>query len=638
LRSRRRPLLPLDGANGATQLRPVKRRLLARRVWPALAAVQSAAASAAIVLAMSQPVVRWSGIPPRPTARVAVAELPDSPWGSAWEASARSPTHLAGESLALLAAGVGRAALAALALCALALVLHTCVRVLAQWRSLLVRRALGARMRELLRLVATPLARSAAAGALVGSAAGIAGGAAFISVAPGILSRPALWPAAAAVPVALAGAVALVTAAAALMLVRLHAGAGVTRLHGDHVSASRGMLAFQGMLVVLQLAGLMVVAQVAALIVRDVRPAGAVVLPWDTSLVSVRIAWEGSRAGSQRARAAALGELSHRLDAAGIGAAVASPDAWIGLGKDYTAVSICASCFEGQGFKPFSSARVRMVAVAPGSLARMGLEIRSGREFTASDTLGAAPVALVNRIAASRLFPQGNPLRERIATGLEEERMYRVVGVVPDITPGGLGSGGGPVPIVYLPALQHPPLVAETTLRAEQEPRLREVIGAWGGGASGIRPVLGERATIAERLALLRRPVDWFAALAASGAVLALLVGLHSFSAMMSQVVTARRREIATRMALGAGPVRIELWLVRSAVVLSCGGILLGVSIARWVGWLMREEVRRSSEGDVAVLLLVAAGTLVAGVFACLLPARRATRVEPSAVWSTTPG
>ena len=100
----------------------------------------------------------------------------------------------------------------------------------------------------------------------------------------------------------------------------------------------------------------------------------------------------------------------------------------------------------------------------------------------------------------------------------------------------------------------------------------------------------------------------------------------------MSYGVTQRRRETALRLALGASPGHVVRQVVGGGVRLALVGVALGVPLALAGARLLRELLYGVSPVDPASYALAAAFLALLGVAACLVPARRATRAEPSAV------
>ncbi len=599
-------------------------------------ALLASSAAATFTAGVAAAVVRFSlGGPVSP--RPGVRPLPDGTWGAAWEATIARPADVfPAEALAVLARALGQVATAALIIAALSILLHAVSRILADWRSLAVRCALGARLRHLLALAGLDLLVLC----MVGCGTGLVGAGLALTILraswPALLTHPAIGAAVAGAALGGTTAVAALVGSVALgLLAPLQRGGvrAIADLHGDHVTTPGGRLQLQNAVVVVQLAGLLVAAYSTVLILRDgPRARGGAALHYPDSLAVVPLVWDNPVWGGAAERARGYRRLLAAMDRAGVEAALTSPDAWVGLGKELPLLAFCGNCFESMLLKPINSATVRAVAAAPNALKQMGVGVR-GRDLASRDTLGATRVTVLSEVAARQLFPGANPIGLDVRTGLDSADTYTVVGVARSLAPRGLGATSRPLPMAYFSLLQHPPVVAETTLRADDVGRLERAV-ARGFGRTRAGPRLGAPTPLRARLAEFGAPLAWFGGIITALTVAAALLGILGLAAVMSQVVTLRRRDISIRLAIGALPRHVELWLLGKALRLTGVGVLLGLSGARWVGWLMREETARALESDFAVLCLLAACFAPIGLVACWLPARRAARVQPATVWS----
>jgi len=427
-----------------------------------------------------------------------------------------------------------------------------------------------------------------------------------------------------------AGVLTLLTVVAAALLYPLQHGVRVVAdLHGEHVTARGPLLAAQSALAVLQLVVLLVVTYGCALVLESGVPAvpSPAKTPYPDSLVVTSLRWSGPDASSPLARSRAYA----RLDAALRGGVVGSPDAWLGMGKRLDVLSLCGDCYIGLNMVPMLAATVRVVAVSPKALTRMRLGIVRGRDLARADSLGAPRVAVLNGVAADRLFTGGDPLGKRVQASFREEDDWIVVGVTRTITARGLGTGGGE-PIVFVPLLQQPPEVAEVALRRDELASLRAALATTPDAR--LVPVLGASVALTRRIADFDAPLGWFAGLLAVLAAAAMLVAVVALESVMTQIVVVRARDIAVRMALGASPLRILGWVAARSLRITGVGAMIGVSLARWLGEAMRADVMGSETGDLALLGALAVGFAALGVAASTRAAWRATRIQPAAAWA----
>jgi predicted permease len=273
------------------------------------------------------------------------------------------------------------------------------------------------------------------------------------------------------------------------------------------------------------------------------------------------------------------------------------------------------------GGKPFD---IWYRRVSAGYVRLMGMRLVSGRTFTPDDRLGAVPVGIVNEEAARRMWGGGSPLGRQIRSGGQE---LTVVGVV------ATGKPDGP----------NQPVKAELFFPLEQFP------------ARGVSVLIDPRRDVASAVAAMRTAlaeVDPDVALTgvvtmaeqagetvALPRLYALLVGIFAAAAVglailgvygvMAYAVAQRQREIGVRLALGAAPGTIRRLVLRRGARLAALGLGLGLAGAVFTGRLMRALLFGVSAIDPGTFAGVAALLAVMALAACLLPARRAMRVDP---------
>ncbi|HJU55633.1 MAG TPA: ABC transporter permease [Pyrinomonadaceae bacterium] len=271
------------------------------------------------------------------------------------------------------------------------------------------------------------------------------------------------------------------------------------------------------------------------------------------------------------------------------------------------------------------SANVRTVNAE--YLSAMGIPLIKGRGFTERDAKDAPQVMLVNETLARRFFPGEDPVGKR-ATVYPFETPCEIVGVVGDVKHRGLDVESGPE--FYISYLQAPQpsmyLVARTTLA---EPgALASSIQSAVQQIDKDQPIADVRtmsqllneATAARRFNMLLLGVF---------ALLALVLASVGIFGVMSYMVTQRTHEIGIRMALGARVSDVVRLIVGRGMTLVLIGVSVGLVGAFAVTRVMKGLLYGVSATDpltfVGVSLVLSAVALVA----CLIPARRAARVDP---------
>ena len=272
--------------------------------------------------------------------------------------------------------------------------------------------------------------------------------------------------------------------------------------------------------------------------------------------------------------------------------------------------------------------------VSPGYTTAMGIPLRSGRAFTPADDERGEPVALVNETFIRRYFAGRNPIGGRISVGGPEGPWRTVVGVVADVRHRALATEARPE--VLLPWLQldsafltawargisfvvrsDMELDAAATLIRSQ---LRQVDA--NTPVVELQPV---SALVEQSVAEPRFRTFLLSSFALTSVCLA-AVGIFG---VLSYLVSERTREIGIRMALGARPRTIFRdvlvqggWLVAAGSVFGLAG---GAALSRWIRGLLFQV----SPADPLTLATAALGLAVVALMAMLIPARRATRVNP---------
>ena len=254
----------------------------------------------------------------------------------------------------------------------------------------------------------------------------------------------------------------------------------------------------------------------------------------------------------------------------------------------------------------------------------LGIPLVSGRVFNEADNADSDPVAVVSEAFAERFWPGVDPVGSTFSSQGAE---VRIVGVVADTKVHRMSEG--PTPMLYRPADQGNPwgrLVAATTV--DPESVLPELVAAARAVDPGVI-VIGSM-TMADHLGFLLIPARISAfMLMLMGALAAFLAAIGLYG-IMAYNVAARSREMGIRMSVGAEPGRLITMVLGAGMKRVGIGILIGLGLALPAAQLIRGSLYGVAAldpltfGGVAVLL-----TLVAAV-AAYLPARRASRVDPT--------
>jgi putative ABC transport system permease protein len=291
------------------------------------------------------------------------------------------------------------------------------------------------------------------------------------------------------------------------------------------------------------------------------------------------------------------------------------------------------------GHPEATSRRIVVGLISAGYTRTLGIPLRAGRELDDRDVAHAEPVALINE-AAAKLWPAGeNPVGRRLRLDLLEKPggnilaragstpYVTVVGIVADTRNAGLRSA--PEPAVYVPYTMVAPPGRTLAVRTQGPPlamlnAVRQQVQALDKDQPLGRPLTLEEVLGTETIQP-RFNMALFGFFAALGLALA-VVGIYS---VVSYMVASRTHEIGIRMALGAERHDVLGLMLRMGGRLVLVGLAAGLVASFTILKYLRSEVFRVPASDPASILGAIALLLAAALLACLIPARRAARLDP---------
>ena len=253
------------------------------------------------------------------------------------------------------------------------------------------------------------------------------------------------------------------------------------------------------------------------------------------------------------------------------------------------------------------------------------IPLRKGRTFTNADTADSTGVAVISESMARQFWPGEDALGKRFTTAFASEKPREVVGIVGDVKFRGLDYRE-PVSAMYLPASQVPPSGMDFAIRS-RVPVATAAVGAVHA-ADPDQPVL-EVGSMEQVLSASLTRQRFGMLLLGSFAALALVLAAVGIYSVLSYAVRHRGREIGIRMALGAQIGDVLRLIVVQGMRPTVLGIGVGLVSALALGRALSGLIYGVSAADPwtlgGVVVLLAAVALLA----CLIPALRATRVDP---------
>jgi putative ABC transport system permease protein len=265
----------------------------------------------------------------------------------------------------------------------------------------------------------------------------------------------------------------------------------------------------------------------------------------------------------------------------------------------------------------------------PGYLGVTRIRLVTGRDFTKADAADRAPVVMVSESMARQFWPNQNPIGKRLTLTFIPGIVREVVGVIGDVKMRGLDVNE-PVSALYLPYLQRPSPALTLVVRTAVPPTsVGPSIAAAIHQIDAELPVLNVRTldeVVGASIAQQRFAMQLLGAFAA----LALLLAAIGICSVLSYTVRQRVQEIGVRMALGAARSDIVRMVVTDGIRPTLAGVLLGLASALALGRLMTTLVFGVTPPyDAGTLSAVATILTLVGAVASLVPAYRATKIDP---------
>jgi predicted permease len=260
----------------------------------------------------------------------------------------------------------------------------------------------------------------------------------------------------------------------------------------------------------------------------------------------------------------------------------------------------------------------------------MRISVLKGRSFNDNDRLNSPLVALVNERFAHNFFADKDPLGKRVDFGEPGKPQWaQIVGIVNDVKHSGLDQDVQPE--MYVSYAQSPSLfqMMAFTLRTSGDPgavvnSARQAIWSVDKDQPIVRVVSME--TAAKEMMAIRRVTMILLAVFGCAALALACVGAYG---VISQGVVQRTREIGVRMALGANRRDVLTMILGEGARLALIGAAIGLLLAFLLTRLMASMLYGVSAHDPLTFFVIPALLFTVAIIACLIPARRATKVDP---------
>jgi len=257
----------------------------------------------------------------------------------------------------------------------------------------------------------------------------------------------------------------------------------------------------------------------------------------------------------------------------------------------------------------------------------MGIPILRGRSISAADGPDSPRVAVISESVARHYWPDADPIGHRIKLGNAQSPWFTVVGVSGDVKD---WFSGEPIPRAAIPYRQAPQRSMILYIRTTGDP-----LQAVKAARAEVRNADANQA-VYEVKSMEQEISDETSGVRASArtmsmyAIIALLLAATGIYAVISYSVVQRTHEIGVRLALGAGQSNIVRMVVGQAVRLAALGLAIGVPLAYMLARLMSSALYNTVALDAFTFAAFSGVLGLSALLAGYIPARRATRVDPT--------
>lgn len=316
-------------------------------------------------------------------------------------------------------------------------------------------------------------------------------------------------------------------------------------------------------------------------------------------------------------------QMIERLQAVpGVRAAGLSQPGLLSGGVSSTSIYV-----QGRAYAQGQSESINRLVVSPNFFEMMEIPLLLGRGFTGRDRDGAPKVVVINNAAATKYFPNENPIGRRFGTSRETTGNFEVVGVLRDAKYSSVRDPAPPT--MYVPFQQTGAGTAVFVVRTAGDPMT--AIGSIREAVKQIDPNLPlmDPSTQMEQVERRFAQEKMFAQAYALFGGIALLLAAIGLFGLMSYSVARRTNEIGIRMALGAQRGHVLRLVMRESMLLVVAGVVVGLAIALAAGRLVASLLFGLTPTDAPTMMLAVSMMLLVSAVAGFLPARRASRVDP---------
>jgi len=279
-------------------------------------------------------------------------------------------------------------------------------------------------------------------------------------------------------------------------------------------------------------------------------------------------------------------------------------------------------------YKPGEELVAEYTVVSSDYFRAMNIPLQRGRELSENDTKGMPEVLVVTDAFVKRFFPGEDPIGRRLVFDGPDKTPREIVGVVGDVKRKGLDADVQPE--VYVSYLQRPDRRLNVLLKTDLRDAGQLIQPARAAvKAFDSNQIIWRTHTLDQLLSTSVAPRRFNMLLLGIFAAVALVLAAVGLYGVMSYSVSWRTHEIGIRMALGAKRANVLRLVVRQGMTMALIGLAIGLVGAFSLSRVLKSLLYGVSSTDPLTFAIVSVVLLAVALLACLLPARRATRVDP---------
>jgi predicted permease len=288
--------------------------------------------------------------------------------------------------------------------------------------------------------------------------------------------------------------------------------------------------------------------------------------------------------------------------------------------------------FQGIPRTPANGDQVSFNIAGNGFFSTMGIPLIAGRSFNSQDTQNSPKVAVISETMARRFFPNGSAIGRRFGIGETPSNPgeFEVIAVVKDAKYFALNEGT--LMGAYLPCAQAPGFYGNFGVRYAPGANRQEIIARVRHSIAEINPniLINDVTSLEERVDRSISTQSLIAQLSSFFGILAVLLACIGIYGLLSYSVARRTSELGIRLALGAQSHTLLWMILRECIFLLVLGLAVGIPVALSSTRILKSMLYELSPVDPTAIAIAIATVACMTIAAAWLPARRATRIDPS--------